>query len=103
MLSRPTDRLRWHLRVAIASAISRASRLQPQATRSSEYRDPLILGYHRVVEDFATASATEMPSMLISRAMFERHVEWVGRRFRFVTLDEIAQHASEGRPFDEPV
>jgi peptidoglycan/xylan/chitin deacetylase (PgdA/CDA1 family) len=103
MVFRQTDRLRWHLRVAIASAISRASSLQHQGARRTDPRRPLILGYHRVVEDFAHASATEMPSMLIGRAMFERHVEWVGRRFRFVTLDDIAEHAVEGRPFEEPV
>ena len=63
----------------------------------------MILGYHRVVEDFASASKTEMPSMLISRAMFERHLEWVGRSFQFVSLDEIAEHVSSGRPFTRPV
>jgi peptidoglycan/xylan/chitin deacetylase (PgdA/CDA1 family) len=89
--------------VAIASAIAGACRLGEYAQRAQEQRRPLILGYHRVVEDFELASETEMPSMLISRDMFERHVEWVGRSFRFVSLDEIGDRAASGRRFAEPV
>jgi peptidoglycan/xylan/chitin deacetylase (PgdA/CDA1 family) len=103
MRLRQADRWRWHVKVALASAIAGASRLQHQATKAREQRRPLIVGYHRVVEDFAEASRTEMPSMLISRAMFERHIEWMGRSFRFVSLDEIGEHVSSGRPFSEPV
>lgn len=102
MFHKRTDRLRWHLRVALASAIAGACRLEQHANKAREQRRPLILGYHRVVEDFAAASQTEMPSMLISRAMFERHIEWLGRRFRFVSLDEIGERISSGRPFSHP-
>jgi peptidoglycan/xylan/chitin deacetylase (PgdA/CDA1 family) len=103
MSPRHTDRWRWHLRAALASAISGACRLEQHARRAREQRRPLILGYHRVVEDFESASLTDMPSMLISRAMFERHIEWVGRSFRFVSLDEIGEHVASGRPFTDPV
>jgi peptidoglycan/xylan/chitin deacetylase (PgdA/CDA1 family) len=103
MCHRQTDRWRWHLKVALASAISSARRLEQQVRRACERRRPLILGYHRVVEDYVVASQTEMPSMLISRDMFERHVEWLGRCFRFVSLDQIGQRLSSGRSFDEPV
>ena len=103
MPPRQTDRWRWHVKVALASAIAGACRLEQHAHKAREQRRPLILGYHRVVEDFASASQTEMPSMLISRAMFERHVEWIGRSFRFVSLDEIGEQVSSGRPFADPV
>jgi peptidoglycan/xylan/chitin deacetylase (PgdA/CDA1 family) len=63
----------------------------------------LVLGYHRVVDDFAAAARVEMPSMLTSRDMFERHIDWLGRHFRFVGLDEIGEHALTGEPFGEPV
>ena len=103
MSHRQTDRWRWHLKVALASAIAGACGLEQQVRKAREQRRPLILGYHRVVEDFAATSQTEMPSMLISRAMFERHVEWLGRSFRFVGLDEIAAHTSSGHAFADPV
>lgn len=103
MSLKQADRWRWHLKVALASAIAGACRLEQHARKARDQRRPLILGYHRVVEDFASASKTEMPSMLISQAMFERHVESIGKSFRFVSLDEIGAHLAAGRPFTEPV
>lgn len=103
MLPRQVDRWRWHVKVALASAIAGACRLEHPSKRTGEHYRPLILGYHRVVEDFASASQTDMPSMLISRAMFERHVEWIGKSFRFVSLDDIGDHLAAARPFTEPV
>jgi len=52
-------------------------------------RVPVVIGYHRVVEDFAASAATSIPSMLVSQQMLERHLDWLGRRFRFVSLDEL--------------
>ena len=46
---------------------------------------------------------TEMPSMLTSRAMFERHLDCIGRHFQFVSLDEIGAHVLSGEPFTQPV
>src|ERR1035441_8639421 len=43
----------------------------------------------RVVENFAASAATSIPSLLVSRQMLERHLDWLGRRFRFVSLDEL--------------
>jgi peptidoglycan/xylan/chitin deacetylase (PgdA/CDA1 family) len=50
---------------------------------------PVVVGYHRVVENFAASAATSIPSLLVSRQMLERHLDWLGRRFRFVSLDEV--------------
>ena len=50
---------------------------------------PLVIGYHRVVEDFAFSARTSIPSMLVSRSMLEQHLDWIGRRFRFISLDEL--------------
>jgi peptidoglycan/xylan/chitin deacetylase (PgdA/CDA1 family) len=49
----------------------------------------VVLGYHRVVERFDQECRTMMPSMLVSRAMLERHLECLGRHYRFVSLDDI--------------
>jgi diguanylate cyclase (GGDEF)-like protein/excisionase family DNA binding protein len=44
------------------------------------WRDvPLVLGYHRVVDDFARNAARTMPAMLISARMLERQLDWVAR------------------------
>src|SRR5207249_3849824 len=56
-----------------------------------------------VVESFADAARTEMPSMLIGRDMFERHLDVIGQHFRFVSLDEIGVRIESGSPFTERV
>src|SRR5688572_22664163 len=95
---------RWRGRVkeGAASLISRIGVPALRPRTAGVYR-PLVLGYHRVVEDFTAASRTDMPSMLIGAAMFERHLDLIGRHFRFVSLDEIGEAARAGLPFEEPV
>lgn len=98
------ERWRWQAKTAIASAIawSATRRLSRMLADTTQHR-PLVLGYHRVVDDFAAAACTDMPAMLTSRAMFERHIDWLARRFRFVTLDDVGAHVASGVPFSEPV
>lgn len=95
-----TPRWRGRVKAVLASAISRARErgLTPRPGGRA-----LVLGYHRMVDDYARVARTEMPGMLISTPMFERHLDWVGRRFRYVPLDEIGERIEAGRPFDQPV
>src|SRR5436309_4007557 len=64
---------------------------------------PLVIGYHRVGEDFTASAEDYMPAMLISRRMLERHLDWLGRRYRFLSLDELGAHLESGEPFSKPV
>ena len=50
---------------------------------------PVVIGYHRVVDDFASSASTSIPAQLISTRMLERHLDWIGRRYRFVDLHEL--------------
>ena len=99
---RSTTRLRWRIKQGLARAIG-AVRSRAAARRSGSGYRPLVLGYHRVVEDFEATARTEMGSMLISTKMFEQHLDCIGRHFRFVDLDAIGEAAQSGRPFDTPV
>jgi peptidoglycan/xylan/chitin deacetylase (PgdA/CDA1 family) len=96
------QRWRRFLKDAVAGAIWRthppSRRFNPAGTVK-----PLIVGYHRVVDDFDSAARTAMPTMLTGRTMFERHLDAIGRHFRFVGLDEIADRAARGVPFSHPV
>jgi peptidoglycan/xylan/chitin deacetylase (PgdA/CDA1 family) len=65
--------------------------------------EPLIIGYHSVVEDFAAGAEGYMPSMLISQRMLERQLDWIGRRYRFISLDELGMQLESGIPFEKPV
>ena len=57
---------------------------------------PVVLAYHRVVEDFVASSAISSPSMLVSLQMLEKHLDWIGRRYRFVDLDELGARLEAG-------
>lgn len=94
---------RWHVKAALASTIARAHDFGFAAALARGRKRPLVLGYHRVVDDFASVSRTEMGSMLTSTRMFERHLDCIGKHFRFVSLDEVGAHVLSGEPFDQPV
>jgi peptidoglycan/xylan/chitin deacetylase (PgdA/CDA1 family) len=66
-------------------------------------RPPVAVGYHRVVEDFRTEARRTIPAMLTSRQMLERHLDWLGRRFSFITLDELGARLESGRLGDPVV
>lgn len=64
---------------------------------------PLILGYHRVVEDFREHAGTSIAPMLIGLQSLERQLDWLGRRYRFVDLDEAARAAADGSRGRKPL
>ena len=101
----PEQKKRWrtHVKNALASTISRTHELGLTEALARGPERPLILGYHRVVEDFDATARHEMPSMLTSAEMFERHLDLVGRHFRFTTLDDIGERLASGQPFTERV
>ena len=70
----------------------------------SGYRKvPVVFGYHRVVEDFASSAEMSIPSMLVSLRMLERHLDWIGRRSQIVSLDELGERLRSGDRLDKPV
>jgi len=62
---------------------------------------PLIVGYHRVVKDFTVNRRTSIPAMLITSRTFEQQIDWIARRYRITTLDEIGSHLESGEPLGE--
>jgi len=63
---------------------------------------PFILCYHRVVESFEQSSRYSIPSMLISTAMLERHIDWLAKRYTILSLDEIGSFLESPRKFARP-
>jgi peptidoglycan/xylan/chitin deacetylase (PgdA/CDA1 family) len=52
---------------------------------------PLVVGYHRVVEEFEAEARGYIPSMLISQATLEKQLDWIGREFEFVDPDMMGK------------
>jgi peptidoglycan/xylan/chitin deacetylase (PgdA/CDA1 family) len=78
--------VRGFIKTGVSSAIHASGADWLLAARR---RQPVVLGYHRVVDDFAAHATYSIPAMLISRAMLDRHLDWIGRRFQIVSLDEL--------------
>src|SRR2546426_2590772 len=94
-------RARFKPGTAVALRATRGDRLMGGV--SGTRRLPLVVGYHRVVDDFAAHETRSIPPMMVSRRMLERHLDWIGRRFRFVALDELGTRLESGEPFAAPV
>ncbi|HKQ30313.1 MAG TPA: polysaccharide deacetylase family protein [Burkholderiales bacterium] len=94
--------LRRLIKTGIASAAHRAGADRLFAARAGVVNLPLVIGYHRVVQDFRASRPHSIEPMLISARTFERHLDWIGRRFQFVTLDDLAAWAEGSKRFDKP-
>lgn len=66
-------------------------------------RMPLVLSYHRVVENFHRSSAHSISPMLVSTEKFEAQLDWIGQHYDFVSLDEVAQLLESGENPRRPI
>jgi peptidoglycan/xylan/chitin deacetylase (PgdA/CDA1 family) len=103
MLSGDVHVLRRLIKNGIASAAHRAGADKLLAARAGVMNVPLVLGYHRVVEEFRVSALNSIAPMLVSARTFERHLDWIGRRFEFITLDDLAAWVEGTRRFRKPV
>ncbi|HXT68048.1 MAG TPA: polysaccharide deacetylase family protein [Nitrospiraceae bacterium] len=63
---------------------------------------PLVLAYHGVVEDVHARPGLAKNPNLISLNMLESQLDWIGRRYRFINLDELGARLEHGDPFGQP-
>ena len=83
-------------KTSIAATLSWSGAIAWLGRKRSE--TPLILGYHRVVESVAPMDGRILPGMMISQRMLRAHIEWVARRYRIVSLDEIGERLERREP-----
>jgi peptidoglycan/xylan/chitin deacetylase (PgdA/CDA1 family) len=95
--------IRSRVKTAIASVLGRTGMDKVVGSLSGAGNVPAVIAYHRVVEDFASSAETSIPSMLVTGRTLERHLDWIGRRFRFVSLDELGSSLEAGHSRRKPV
>jgi len=93
--------LRAFMKTAAAEALCRTG--GDRLWDAAGWDGVLVLGYHRVVPDYREAATRGNPPMLTSVSMLERQLDWVGRRFRFVSLDELGDRLESGAKGGRPL
>jgi peptidoglycan/xylan/chitin deacetylase (PgdA/CDA1 family) len=93
---------KW-IKTAMAGALHWTGADRWVAAGTGARRVPLVIGYHKVVEDFAASASRSMPPLSISVRTLERHLDWIGRRFDFVALDDVAASVEGTKRFEKPV
>jgi peptidoglycan/xylan/chitin deacetylase (PgdA/CDA1 family) len=92
--------LRSFVKSAAAYAVS-LTRLDGIARANLHRRIPFVVCYHRVVEQLNEHDGVALPAMEISVSTLERHLDWLGRHFRIVSVDELATNVetpSDSKP-----
>jgi len=64
---------------------------------------PLIISYHRVVEDFRSSARRSLDPMLITTRTLESHLDWIGRRYDYVSLSDLAGRMQSGEKLKRPL
>jgi len=93
--------LRSYLKNATAHAVS-WTRLDALAHVRLHRQVPFVVAYHRVVERVNACGPLALPAMEISVAMLTRHLEWLGRHFHLISLDDLST-ALERPPKAKPL
>src|SRR3954469_9824442 len=77
------------IKSAVAFALDTAGSERIVNAISPKHTQPLVLGYHQVVQTFRTDSRCGIRAMQISCSMLEKHLDWIAQRYRIVSLDEL--------------
>lgn len=96
------SRLRGFIKTGAAHFMSGTGTDKVMGALAGFTNAPVVLGYHRVVEDFTAEATTSIPAMLISRSMLQRHLETMTRHYHFVSLDELAERRELGQHVHKP-
>ena len=96
-------KVRGLVKTAVARALSWSRADALIGMLSDTGTSPIVLGYHRVVEDFDAAARVAIPAMLTSRRMLEQQLDWIGQRYQFVSLDELGEELGRGRASGRPL
>lgn len=87
--------LRELTKSGIASALHFSGLDRLIGDRKGLRRLPLIISYHRVVQDFEKSAQTAIAPLLVSTETLEKQIDWIGKHYDIVSLDEIAGQIDE--------
>lgn len=92
--------MRTFLKSGISASLAWSGGATAVGHLTGKRRIPLVLGYHRVVEDYNYSRRYAIASSLISTRTLVRQLEWIARRYDLCSLDEVHERANirRGKP-----
>jgi hypothetical protein len=91
------------IKSAVALALDTAGAERIVNAISPNHNSPLVVGYHQVVKTCHDDWRSGIPSMQTSTAMLEKHLDWIGQRYKIVSLDELGSQLRSGDNPAKPI
>ena len=88
--------MRALLKTGISASLAWSGGASAVGLLTGKRQYPLVLGYHRVVENYARSSRDAIHSSLVSTKTLVRQLEWIGRRYDICSLDELCARSEAG-------
>ena len=66
-------------------------------SRTGVGQSPLTIGYHRIVENFQYSAKFSISPQLTSTHVFEKQLDWIGKNYEFVSLDDLVTAFKNGK------
>ena len=95
--------IRGFIKTAFALALDSTGTERLVGAMRKRDTPPLVVGYHQVVKRYRTDWRQGIRAMQTSSAMLERHLDWIGRRHKIVSLDELGYHLNSGTKSAKPL
>ena len=80
-----------------AAHVASWTRLDAVARHRVHRQMPYVVGYHRVVERLDVHQDLALPAMEITASTLEKHLDWLGRHFEIVPVDELPMKMNRAR------
>lgn len=98
------NKARRALHVAVAAGLyySGALGLLSFVRRLRGRRPVYVLGFHRILDEEEARHSNSLPGMIMNESIFAALLGYLGRQFRFVSLDEFLSDDPAGRERGKP-
>src|SRR5882672_390800 len=84
------------IKSAVALALDTVGTERIVSAISPKQTLPLVVGYHQVVKTCRNDWRSGIRAMQTSSAMLEKHLDWIGQRYKIVSLDEMGSQLNRG-------
>jgi peptidoglycan/xylan/chitin deacetylase (PgdA/CDA1 family) len=87
---------RTFIKSAVALALDMAGTERIVNAISPKHSSSLVVGYHQVVKTCRNDWRSGIRAMQTSSAMLEKHLDWIGQRYKIVSVDELGNQLKRG-------